>query len=419
MNYNTLSITFFIRKERIRKDGKVPVYLRITVNKKRAEVSLNRFILPGAWIKKAGRLKGYTQEIKDLNTYFDIVRSKIYQHQKELLEKDELVTAKALKNRYIGKSINDRTLKEIFEMHNKRMAEKLGVEYAPATIQRYSTTLMHVKEFLSYTYNISDIKLKALNNSFILDFEHYFKTVKSCNHNTTIKYLKNLRKVINFAIKYDYLENDPFRKFDGKIKPVKREFLTQEELETIESKDSKIPRLELVKDVFIFCCYTGLSYIDVANLTNDNIRIGIDKERWIFIERTKTKTKSNIPLLSKPLEIIEKYKSHPVVLNENKLLPVLSNVKLNAYLKEIADLCGIQKNITFHMARHTFATTVTLTNDVPIETVSSMLGHKDLRTTQIYAKIVEKKISEDMQILKQKLNTNEKTINHEVKNKIS
>jgi site-specific recombinase XerD len=214
--------------------------------------------------------------------------------------------------------------------------------------------------------------------------------------------------VVNIALANDWLMKDPFLKFKGSIKEVERDFLSTEELQSIEDKKFTISRLDEVRDMFVFSCYTGLAYADIAKLSLNEIEIGIDKQKWIYTHREKTETKSNIPLLPKALEIIEKYKNHPECVISGKLLPLRSNQKMNAYLKEIAILCEITKNLTFHSARHTFATTVTLTNGVPIESVSSMLGHKNIRTTQIYAKVVEKKVSEDMKKLKSRLNKNSK-----------
>ncbi len=242
--------------------------------------------------------------------------------------------------------------------------------------------------------------LKELSYSFIADFEQYFKVERKCNHNTTVKYLKNFRKVINLAIKNEWLNRDPFAKYKATFKQVKREFLTKEELNKLESKELKIERLDMVRDIFTFCCYTGLSFVDVDKLTHENIRLGIDGREWIFTERVKTKNESNVPLLEKPKELIEKYKQHPLIENTERIFPPYSNQKLNAYLKEIADLSDINKNLTFHIARHTFATTVTLTQGISIETISAMLGHKNIRTTQIYSKVVNQKVSDEMKNIK-------------------
>ena len=230
------------------------------------------------------------------------------------------------------------------------------------------------------------------------------KTEKNCAHNTTIKYNTNFKKIVRIAYANDWIVKDSFFNWKGILKTVEREFLDEEEIQRLIEKEFSIHRLNLVKDIFVFSCFTGLAYADVKALNKDNIVIGIDGGRWIKTTRKKTKTKSNIPLLPSAELILKKYEEDSDVLNSNMLLPILSNQKMNAYLKEIADLCEINKNLTFHLARHTFATTITLTNGVPIESVSKMLGHKSLKTTQHYAKIIDRKVSEDMAILKDKLN---------------
>lgn len=223
-----------------------------------------------------------------------------------------------------------------------------------------------------------------------------------------MKYLTNFRKIINLAVVNEWVDRDPFAKFKGSKQEVKRDFLIEEELDRISQKSFAAQRLNLVKDTFLFCCYTGLAYVDVAKLSASNISTGIDGEQWLFVDRQKTGSSSHVPLLPPALAIIAKYRDHPEAVNKGLLLPVISNQKLNAYLKEIADICGINKHLTFHVARHTFATTVTLTNGIPIESVSSMLGHKSIKTTQIYAKVVQKKVSEDMKILRGKYIANER-----------
>ena len=395
-SYSTFNLLFFIRKERANKDGDAPIYLRITINGKRAELAIKRFIDPYKWDSKANKARGNKKDIKNLNSYLDIVKNKIYDHHREMVDRNEFITANNIKNRYLGIATSNKGLIETFEYHNKIIKEQLGNTYAQATHDRYSTTLEHVKKFLKSKYKRNDIFLKELSYSFIIDFEQYFKVERNCNHNTTVKYLKNFRKVINLAIKNEWLDKDPFAKYKATFKQVKREFLTKEELHKLESKEFKIDRLDMVRDIFIFCCYTGLSFIDVDKLTQNNIRLGIDGREWIFTERTKTRNESNIPLLDKPKELIGKYKQHPLTENTKRIFPPYSNQKLNAYLKEITDLCGIDKNLTFHIARHTFATTVTLTQGISIESISSMLGHKSIRTTQIYSKVVNQKVSDEM-----------------------
>jgi site-specific recombinase XerD len=280
------------------------------------------------------------------------------------------------------------------------------------TLERFKISLKHTQEFILWKYNVSDISINKIGYAFVTEFEFYLRSVKNCNNNTAIKYIRNFRKIIKICLNNDWLDKNPCSRYEGKMKEVERDFLTEEELNRIYNKKFSSARLTLVKDIFIFSCYTGLAYIDVIGLKRDHISIGIDGQKWIFKNRQKTETKSKIPLLPIPEEIALKHANHPKCLNEDSILPILSNQKMNGYLKEIADLCDIPKEITFHMARHTFATFVTLTNGVPIETVSKMLGHKNIQTTRHYAKILDKKVSEDMNILRAKISNcnNEKTI---------
>jgi site-specific recombinase XerD len=248
-------------------------------------------------------------------------------------------------------------------------------------------------------YKREDVMLKELNFEFISDFEDYLKVENHCSHNTAIKYIKSLKKVIKMSLDFEYIDRDPFAKYKIKMERTEREFLSKEELTLLREKEFSIRRLDQIRDVFVFCCYTGLAFVDVLGLTKENIVKGNDGDLWVKTFRQKTHTRSMVPLLPVSIQILEKYKFAEKAYDE-KLLPVPSNQKMNAYLKEIADVCGIRKKLTSHLGRHTFATTVTLSNNVPIETVSAMLGHKSLRTTQIYAKVVEDKVSRDMAKLK-------------------
>lgn len=399
----TLGILFYLKNSKKLANGEVPIYLRITVDGVRAEHSIQRTINPENWNGKGGRATGNKERFKTLNVFLDTIRTKIYEQQKKLLEKNELITAEGLKNGYLGISEKKQTLIELFEYHNKQMQALVGKDYAEGTATRYKTVAKHVQAFIEKNYKTSDIFLSQLNHKFITDFEFYLKTEKRCGHNSTIKYIRNLKKIVRIAISNNWLEKDPFLQFKASLNDVDRTFLSTEELTILENKDFKISRLAEIRDIFVFSCYTGLAYADVFKLTPDQITIGIDGEKWIHTHREKTKIRSNIPLLPKALEILKKYETHPSCKISGRVLPVRSNQKMNAYLKEIAELSGITKDLSYHTARHTFATTVTLTNNVPIESVSSMLGHKSIKTTQIYAKVVEKKVSADMQVLKQKM----------------
>jgi site-specific recombinase XerD len=290
----------------------------------------------------------------------------------------------------------------IFQDHNNKIKELLGIEYAPGTYERYQTSLKHTKDFLNWKYSISDIDITKIDHAFITDYEFYLRSVRKCANNTAVKYIKNFNKIIKLCLANDWLDKNPFANYKSKVKEVERVYLSEGEIQNIINKDFKTERLSLVRDIFLFSCFTGLAYIDVKNLTKSHISIGIDGDKWIFTHRQKTESASKIPVLPVTQMIIDKYADHPQAINEEKLLPILSNQKMNAYLKEIAAVCEIEKELTFHIARHTFATTVTLTNGVPIESVSKMLGHKNLRTTQHYAKVLDKKVSEDMKILRDK-----------------
>lgn len=298
----------------------------------------------------------------------------------------------------------------IFEDHNKRMKDLIGKEFSINTHKKYLTAISHTREFLKSQYRVNDIAISKVDIAFVNDFDFYLRNNKNCNNNSTIKYIRNFGKIIKQSYVNGWLEKDPFLSYKGKVREVERVYLSQEEIETIINKELAIKRLELVRDMFVFSCFTGLAYIDVFNLSKANIIIGIDGEKWISTHRQKTESASKIPILAVTQQIIDKYQNHPQCLSNNKLLPILSNQKMNAYLKELADLCNINKELTFHIARHTFATTVTLTNGVPIESVSKMLGHKDLRTTQHYAKVLDKKVSEDMKILKDKFVFQDQTV---------
>ena len=393
---------FFLKKPKGYEKGPVPIYLRITVAGKRAEFSIARNVEPFHWNQAAGKMKGITEEVKKFNAHLDALQSKLYDAHQSLIRENKMITAEALKNKYTGATDRQRMLVPIFQKHNDEVTALVGKEFAEGTLERYKTSLSHTIEFMKWKYNISDIDIRDINHEFITEYDFYLRSVRSCANNTAVKYIKNFKKIIRICIANGWLERDPFVNYKVKLKEVERAFLSEAELQTIMEKEFATERLNQVKDIFLFSCFTGLAYSDVRKMSQGNIATGIDGEKWLFINRTKTDTASRVPLLPTALEILDKYKEHPLCRNQKKLLPVLSNQKMNAYLKEIADICEITKELTYHIARHTFATTVTLNNDVPIESVSKMLGHKNIRTTQHYAKLLDKKVSHDMQALRDK-----------------
>ncbi len=398
----SVSILFYIKRAKVNNLGVCPIYTRVTVNAKRFEFSTNKSINPDKWSSEGSKVKGTSEEARTINSHLDYLKNQILQAEKKLIKKDISVSSENLKNELFGLTETKRMLVPIFQDHNNKIKELVGKEYAPGTLERYTTSLKHTIEFMQWKYNVSDIDITKIDHAFITDYEFWLRSVRNCANNTAVKYLKNFNKIIKLCLANDWLDKNPFANYKSKIKEVERVYLTEDEIQNIINKDFKTERLSLVSDIFLFSCFTGLAYIDVKNLTNSHISYGIDGEKWIFTHRQKTESASKIPILPVTQMIIDKYEKHPQCHNENKLLPILSNQKMNAYLKEIASVCEIEKELTFHIARHTFATTVTLTNGVPIESVSKMLGHKNLRTTQHYAKVLDRKVSEDMKLLKDK-----------------
>ncbi len=400
----SFSILFYVKKPKGYEKGDMPVYMRITVNGVPKEITTKQYCHPDRWNPQAQRARGTNEESKTVNCTLDALERQVHEARIKLMDAGTVITADALKQALTGKGEKVYNLVAIFEEHNKQVKALVGIDYAPATLTKYTTTLEHLRAFIAHSYDgATDIDIQRLSYDFINAFSFWVKTVKKCNHNSTIKHISNLRKIVNHCLKSGWLQKDPFLGFTMSKKPGVREFLTDAELEALTRKDFAIERLSVIRDIFLFSCYTGLAFIDVFQLTPQDIATGIDGKQWIFTARQKTATPSRIPLLPPAKVILEKYKEHPKCINENKVLPVISNQKMNAYLKEIADLCSIRKTLTFHIARHTFATTVTLSNGVPIETVSKMLGHSSIKMTQHYAKILDKKVSEDMLLLENRL----------------
>ncbi|WP_417197870.1 site-specific integrase [Bizionia sp.] len=390
-----LSILFYIRKKGVSDPSQAIIYLRITYNGKRAEVSTMRKIAISKWDAKANKVIGYTPEARQTNRQLDFIKNRIYEiYQKFLNDDNYYITAKGIRDEFIGANTNKKLILEMFAEHNQRMEKLVGREFSFRTLQRYKTTKKHLRKFIISNYNSGDQPIHQVDVKFINSFIYYLKADQGLSHNSSLKYIAYFKKIIRQAYANGWIDKDPFYNFKLRPKSIDKEYLNKEEINILIQKQFSISRLEQVRDVFIFSCYTGLAYVDVAKLSVNDIVIGIDGKRWIKVKRTKTKSLSSIPLLPIAERIITKYSSLPS--NKDQLLPVYSNQKTNGYLKEIADLTGINKNLTFHVARHTFATTITLANGVPIESVSKMLGHKSLKTTQHYAKILDTKLAEDM-----------------------
>lgn len=401
MSKSTFKILFYLRKNQVNKDGTVSIMVRVSVNGEVAQFSSKLNIDPNAWDVTRAKAAGTTIKAKQLNELLDDMRTSIKNHYRDIELHESYVTAEKVKNAFLGYTTRQRTLLELFRKNNDDARKLVGISKTPATLAKYDRCCRRMEEFLQYQYKVSDIALKEINHMFITDFETYLRSISKCNENTTAKFMQTFRMIVLIAKNNGWIFADPFANYKIRLKKVDRGYLNDQEIQKIMKKTFAAKRLEQVRDIFIFSCYSGLAYIDVKNLTKDNIITSFDGSLWISTKRQKTDTSVNVPLLKIPLAIIEKYKEER--LPGGVLLPVLSNQKMNSYLKEIGDLCGIKKNLTFHLARHTFATTTTLSKGVPIETVSKMLGHTNIQTTQIYARITNEKISKDMRALSGKL----------------
>ncbi|MGA9590779.1 MAG: site-specific integrase [Salegentibacter sp.] len=400
----TIYLRFHIKKSKINRKGRTPVMMRVTLNSRRSEINIGRSVEPDKWNAQTEKMMGRSIEANELNSFIELMREKVKAVQKSFVENEEDFTLAKFVKRFKGeeKDKSKMTL-EVFKEHNEQMDRLSGKGISKSTAKRYWTCYNHVEQYIDEVYKAEDYRMKDIDHQFITGFEYFLKTKRECNHNSALKYVNNFKKIIRIALANQWMDRDPFYNYKVQFESVEREFLNEEEVKALIEKDLHFDRLKLVRDMFVFSCYTGLAYSDVKKLTEADITKGIDGGRWIRIKRTKTKTLSSIPLLPIAEEIIDRYQDHPEVKSGKCILPVLSNQKSNAFLKEIAMMCGIKKPLTTHLARHTFATTITLTNGVPIESVSKMLGHKDLRTTQHYAKIVDRKISDDMKALREKL----------------
>jgi site-specific recombinase XerD len=406
----SFGLLFFLRKQKGYSNGDIPVYMKITVDAVPVEVSTKRKCDPQKWNAVAGRMTGKTEEVKLFNSYLDTFQQKVFEAKRKLMEVDKEVTAENIKNILLGIEIGKEKhfLMEVFRHHNEQMKTLVGQEFAESTLERYQTSFRHTQSFLMARYKVSDIDIIKLDHEFIAEYEYWLRSTRKCGHNSTMKYLSNFKKIVNRCLRNGWLPKDPFMGFKITKREVDRTALTETELDALAKKELHFERMRIVRDIFLFSCYSGLAYADVKKMRRSDIFTGIDGNKWLLSKRQKTDVSARIPLLPAALDIVEKYNDHAQCRPGNFVLPVLSNQKMNAYLKEIADLCGIAKTLTYHIARHTFATTITLSNGVPIETVSKMLGHRNLKTTQHYAKIIDKKISDDMNDLRDKLNKKNK-----------
>lgn len=397
MKRQTFNMLFFIRRTRALKSGENPIMLRISIEGQLAEMQLKRAVKPNLWNQNKERCTGKDAASLEINRYLDSVKLRLLDIHRNLELEDKLINPMEIKRKFLGLDEEHKMFFQVFQEHNDKCRELIGIDYAKVTISRFNTCLKYMKEMTLKKYHTKDIPLKEVNHAFIQDYIHFLKTEKGLSENTLIRYMKVIKKITNMALANDWMTKNPFVNIRFHEQEVHKEFLTKEELEILRTKEFDIPRLDLVRDVFLFQCWTGLAFIDVSELTEEHIVPDNEGNLWIRKARQKTKVMCNIPLLDIPLQILEKYKEHPLCQKKGVLLPVMSNQKVNSYLKEIADFCGIKKQISSHTGRHTFSTVVALANNVSLENVAKMLGHTSTKMTQRYAKILDQSILRDMQ----------------------
>lgn len=404
---STFKVLFYVKKGSEKPNGNLPLMCRITVDGEIKQFSCKIDVPLRLWDVKNNRASGKSAEAQKINIAVDRIRVEVNRRYQELMQTDGYVTATKLKNAYLGIGVKQETLLKLFEQHNSEFEKKVGYSRAQGTFARYQTVCKHIREFLSLTYHREDIPLKELNLTFINDFEYFLREEKKCRTNTVWGYMIVLKHIISIARNTGLLPFNPFAGYINSPESVDRGYLTEEEIQTLIEAPMKNKTYELVRDLFVFSIFTGLSYADVKKLTTDNLQTFFDGNLWIITRRRKTNTDSNIRLLDVPKRIIEKYKG---LTRDNRVFPVPSNSCYNEKLKKIGKQCGIKTQLTYHVARHSAATTILLSHGVPIETVSRILGHTNIKTTQIYARITNQKISRDMETLSHKLEGMEKNI---------
>ena len=404
---STFKVLFYVKKGSEKTNGNLPLMCRITVDGEIKQFSCKMDVPLRLWDVKNNRASGKSVEAQRINRAVDKIRVEVNRRYQELMQTDGYVTAAKLKDAYLGIGVKQETLLKLFEQHNAEFAKKVGHSRAKGTFQRYVTVCKHLHEFIPHTYKREDIPLKELNLTFINDFEYFLRTEKKCRTNTVWGYMIVLKHIISIARNDGRLPFNPFAGYINSPESVDRGYLTKSEIQTLMDAPMKNSYHELIRDLFVFSVFTGLAYSDVKNLTTDNLQTFFDGNLWIITRRKKTNTESNIRLLDVPKKIIEKYKG---MTKDNKVFPMPSNTTCNKILKEIGRQCCFKTRLSTHVARHTNATTVLLSNGVPIETVSRLLGHTNIKTTQLYAKITAQKISQDMETLSHKLADMEKDI---------
>lgn len=400
---NSFRLTFFLKSPKKVTSQRL-IYLRITVDGIAKETSTKQKWDVKRWDQHSCRATGNKEDAKAINFYLDTLTNKIVQFKAELILNSHTITAQRIIDYVLGRDVSRAKLLEEFQQHNDELKALVSTgEYAIGTHKRFVVAKNHVKEFIEFKYRTEDIEFRDLKYEFIKDYEFYLKTVKHCNSNTTLKHITYVRKMVIRALHREIIQKDPFASFKGKRTKVLKSPLSLEELTAIEGYTFATRRLSVIRDVFIFQCYTGLAYVDVFNLKHSDIKNGIDGKLWIIKTRQKTASPFHVPLLPQAIKIMERYREDPVCQIRGTVLPVASNQKMNEYLKEIAALCGLTCSLNTHKARRTFGSTVTLANGVPIHVVKEMLGHSSVKQTEEYAITEQMAIGREMEVLKDRL----------------
>ena len=397
MKQGTMNILFFVLKTKLLKNGEAPVLMRITINGDYDDVRIQRSVPLNLWNAAKGCSKGRDRASVALNAYIAELHARALEKHKELVLEQALITPKLILKRVFGKDTGMRTLLGTMMEGIGEMETLAGIDYSPVTINRYKNVVKKLQRLIPSYYGKEDITFHELTPEFIRAFDIYLKTEAGLCRNTIVRYMKCFKKFTNMALAKEWMRKNPFYGYKMEQDETDPVFLTYDELQAVMKKKFTIPRLELVRDIFVFACFTGLSFIDIKQLTAEHIVKDREGNFWIRKARQKTKNMCNIPLLDIPLAIIEKYKDNPKCQKQKVLLPVPCNQKMNSYLKEISDLCGIHKEISTHTARRSYATSVCLANGVSIENVAKMLGHSNINMTKRYARVLDQSILNDMQ----------------------
>ncbi len=397
---STFKLLFYVKRNSPKSDNSLPLMGRITINKSIAQFSLKMSVPPGLWDSKAGKAMGKSEKARNINQRLEQIRVTVNNRYQEIIQIGKGVTAEQVKNAYLGIGMKQDMFLQLFAHHNELFARKVGNGRTQSTYRKYCNLYKLLQTYIQNEYAREDVSLKELDLNFINGFEYFLRTVRGCCTNTIWLYMIGVKHIISIARNDGLLKINPFAGYLISPEQVDRGFLSEQELQLLMKAPMKNKSYELVRDLFVFATFTGLAYADIKNLTRDNLQTFLDGHLWIITRRQKTNVDSNIRLLDVPKRIIEKYAGKT---NDNHLFPVPSNWSCNNILKNIGKQCGFKIKLTFHVGRHTFSTSLTLAKGMPIETVSRILGHTNIKTTQIYAKITNEKVSRDMEILSQKL----------------